>query len=132
MKVIIAGVTGRAGREALKSCLDNDRITKLVVLTRKGLSGEIESHPKVDLVLHQDFTQYSEYLIQRLQGAEACIWYVVQVPGCLVRKRNKNPLLCRLFTDEAIFSLFFQSFRGKLLTTLELGCSQGYWSAARR
>ncbi|KAK2590326.1 hypothetical protein QQS21_011988 [Conoideocrella luteorostrata] len=76
MKVIVTGATGRAGKVVVNNCLDNDRITKVVILTRTGISGDIESHPKVDLVMHQDFTQYSDYLIQRLQGAEACIWAI--------------------------------------------------------
>jgi hypothetical protein len=24
--------------------------------------------------MHQDFTQYSDYLIRRMHGSEACIW----------------------------------------------------------
>lgn len=78
MKVIVTGPTGRVGQEVVKKCLENVRITKVVILTRTGLSGEIESHPKADVIMHQDFMQYSDYLIRRMQGAEACIWYVEQ------------------------------------------------------
>ena len=74
MKVIVTGATGSAGQHVIKHCLANQRITKVCVLTRTGLPGEIESHPKVDLVMHQDFTHYSDYLIRRLEGARACIW----------------------------------------------------------
>ncbi|KAG8417973.1 hypothetical protein J3458_005421 [Metarhizium acridum] len=76
MKVIVTGPTGRAGQEVVKKCLEDERITKVVILTRRGLPGEIESHPKADVIMHQDFTQYSDYLIRRMQGSEACIWYV--------------------------------------------------------
>ncbi|KHN99372.1 NAD(P)-binding domain protein [Metarhizium album ARSEF 1941] len=76
MKVIVTGPTGRAGQEVVKKCLEDERITKVVILTRRGLSGEIESHPKADVIMHQDFTQYSDYLVRRMQGAEACIWAI--------------------------------------------------------
>ncbi|KAK8920690.1 putative nucleoside-diphosphate-sugar epimerase [Metarhizium anisopliae] len=76
MKVIVTGPTGRAGQEVVKKCLEDERITKVVILTRRGLPGEIESHPKADVIMHQDFTQYSDYLIRRMQGSEACIWAI--------------------------------------------------------
>ncbi|OAA46101.1 NAD(P)-binding domain protein [Metarhizium rileyi] len=76
MKVIVTGPTGRAGQEVVKECLENKRITKVVILTRTGLPGEVESHPKADVIMHQDFTQFSDYLLRRMQGSEACIWVI--------------------------------------------------------
>ena len=74
MKVIVTGATGSAGRQAVKHCLENPRITKLVILTRRAVSMDVESHPKVEVVMHQDFTQFPEALLRRLDGAQACIW----------------------------------------------------------
>ncbi|KAG5970621.1 hypothetical protein E4U55_001539 [Claviceps digitariae] len=63
MKVIVTGATGRIGREAVRQCLDNEAIHKVVILTRTGVPGDIESHPK------------------RLQGAKACIWAISPRPN---------------------------------------------------
>ncbi|PNY26803.1 Uncharacterized protein TCAP_03262 [Tolypocladium capitatum] len=76
MKVIVTGATGNAGREVVKHCLENPRITKVVILTRRAVSMEVESHPKVEVVMHQDFTQYPEALMRRLDGAQACMWAI--------------------------------------------------------
>ncbi|KND89666.1 hypothetical protein TOPH_05659 [Tolypocladium ophioglossoides CBS 100239] len=76
MKVIVTGATGNAGREAVKHCLESPRITKLVILTRRAVSMDVESHPKAEVVMHQDFAQYPEALMRRLDGAQACIWAI--------------------------------------------------------
>lgn len=74
MKVIVTGATGMAGKEIVKQCLADSRITKVVILTRRAVSGDVESHPKSEVMLHQDFSRYSEDLLRSLDGAEACFW----------------------------------------------------------
>lgn len=74
MKVIVTGATGVVGREVVQQCLADPRITKLVILTRRAVSMDIESHPKADVVMLQDFSRYSDDLISRLDGASACLW----------------------------------------------------------
>lgn len=74
MKVIVAGATGTAGRGIVKACLDDERITKVVTLTRRGVATDVEEHPKTETVVHDDFSQYPDELMERLKGAEACLW----------------------------------------------------------
>jgi nucleoside-diphosphate-sugar epimerase len=74
MKVIVAGVTGHAGSEVVNHCLADERITKVIILTRKSVAIDIESHPKAEVVLHQDFSQYPEEMMRRFEGAEVCLW----------------------------------------------------------
>lgn len=74
MKVIVTGATGTAGREIVRNCLADARITKVVILTRRAVSGDVESHPKAEVVMHQDYSRYSDDLLRRLEGAEVCIW----------------------------------------------------------
>lgn len=74
MKVIVTGATGNAGREVVRHCLENPRIAKVVILTRRAVSMDVESHPKAEVVMHHDFTQFPEALMRRLEGAQACIW----------------------------------------------------------
>ncbi|KAH8688273.1 hypothetical protein BGZ61DRAFT_353538 [Ilyonectria robusta] len=76
MKVIVTGATGLVGKEIVRQCLADPRITKLVILTRRAVSMDVESHPKTDIVMHQDFSKYSEDLMRRLAGASACLWAI--------------------------------------------------------
>lgn len=64
-----------AGREVVKRCISDDRVTKLIILTRKALPKEIQDDPKTEVIMHQDFSSYPDELMQKLDGAEACIWY---------------------------------------------------------
>ena len=74
MKVIVTGATGNAGGGMVKACLANERITKVLILTRRNVASDIESHPKVEVIMHDDFSTYPDELMQRLEGAEACLW----------------------------------------------------------
>ena len=77
MKVVVTGATGTAGVEIVKQCIADPRITQIVIITRTNVRGDVESHPKVEVNLHTDFAHYSEALLQRLEGAEACLWSVI-------------------------------------------------------
>lgn len=74
MKVIVTGATGLAGRGIVKACLSDDRITKVVILARREPAEEVKTNPKVEVVLHDDFSQYPDELMEKLGGAEACLW----------------------------------------------------------
>ncbi|KAF4975930.1 hypothetical protein FZEAL_7347 [Fusarium zealandicum] len=76
MKVIVTGATGMVGREIVKNCLADPRITKLVILTRRAVSMDVESHPKADVMMLQDFSRYSDELLRSLEGASACLWAI--------------------------------------------------------
>lgn len=74
MKVLVFGATGNAGKEIVNHCFADERITKVVIFTRKAVPIDIESHPKAEVVMHQDFSQYPEDMMRRLEGAEVCLW----------------------------------------------------------
>ncbi|KAH7324935.1 hypothetical protein B0I35DRAFT_172415 [Stachybotrys elegans] len=91
MKVIVTGATGLAGGGVVKQCLQDDRIDSLIILTRKHLSADVESNPKVQVIMHQDFSTYPDELMQKLQGADACIWCI----GGRVDQFGNDKELCR-------------------------------------
>ncbi|KAI9901114.1 hypothetical protein N3K66_002931 [Trichothecium roseum] len=91
MKVIVTGATGTAGRGIVKACLEDDRITEVIILTRRAVSGSVESHPKVQVVMHHDFSQYPDNLMDKLAGAEACLWAI----GGTVTQFNGDKEACR-------------------------------------
>ena len=74
MNVIVTGATGMAGKAIVKQCLDDERVAKVQILTRKSLEADIEGNPKTEVILHEDFSTYPDDLMEKLKGADACIW----------------------------------------------------------
>lgn len=73
MKVILLGSTGFIGKEVLKTCLMNSAITSIVALSRRHLP-EADAHPKLTVLMVEDFNSYPDTVLQQLKDAEACIW----------------------------------------------------------
>lgn len=70
MKIIITGATGLIGAELVRQALTDTSIDELILLVRS--QPEIQ-HPKITVVLHQDFFNYTgleDYFVK----AEAIIW----------------------------------------------------------
>lgn len=74
MKIVVAGATGKAGSAIVRECLSDDRVSKVYILTRRSLADDVQKDPKVEVILHQDFTSYSDEVLDRLSGASACLW----------------------------------------------------------
>ncbi|KAI9163909.1 Leucinostatins biosynthesis cluster protein T [Paramyrothecium foliicola] len=91
MKVIVTGATGMAGREVVKRCLEEERITEVVILTRRPLVDDVQGNPKARVIMHDDFSTYPDDLMEALAGAEACIWTI----GGRVDQFNNDKALCR-------------------------------------
>ncbi len=77
MKLILTGSTGFIGTEILTQCRQNPSITSLVALSRRKLPDSVSSDPKLRTVIMDDFTSYSDEVLEACAGAEVCIWYVV-------------------------------------------------------
>lgn len=76
MKVIVTGATGLVGSAVVRQCIANEKITHAFVLTRKPLPETVTASPKVTVITHNDFSSYPADLLEKLAGAEACIWYL--------------------------------------------------------
>jgi nucleoside-diphosphate-sugar epimerase len=70
MKILVTGPTGTAGSEVVNQALLDPEITAVTALSRKPLSVE---HSKLKVVLHQDFSNYSD-LADILKEQDGCIW----------------------------------------------------------
>jgi NAD dependent epimerase/dehydratase family enzyme len=75
MKIILTGSTGFVGGEVLNQAVANDKLDHIFVLSRKELPKELASSDKISVFIHRDFSEYSEDLLAKLAGAEACLWY---------------------------------------------------------
>ncbi len=89
MKILLTGTTGFVGTEILQQCLKHNYISHIYVLTRKTLDPKFATHKKVTQVIHEDFSQYPEYLLAKLAnyGVEGCIW---SLGGAVEWGKNKE------------------------------------------
>jgi hypothetical protein len=74
MKLILTGSTGFIGHEVLSQALSHPSITSVIALTRQPLPSST-SNPKLQILLVEDFSNYTPSLLRQLAGAGACIWY---------------------------------------------------------
>lgn len=70
MKVVIFGASGMVGSGVLLECLDDARVSDVLVV---GRSSTGMSHPKLQEILHQDFFDYRA-IQPRLSGWDACFF----------------------------------------------------------
>ncbi len=70
MKIIITGVTGMIGEGVLLECLNNDKITEILAVSRKS-SGK--THPKLKEYVVRDFLSLPEN-DENLAGYDACFF----------------------------------------------------------
>ncbi|OQO00923.1 hypothetical protein B0A48_13612 [Cryoendolithus antarcticus] len=71
MKIVIAGATGNIGHKALEEALHHPDVTIVVALVRRELDVQ---NPKLQTLVKQDFSSYSSAELEKLQGAQGCIW----------------------------------------------------------
>lgn len=91
MKVILTGVTGFIGSEVLAHCQEDQTITSIILLARQPLPETLVDDPKVEAIVVEDFNVYSEAVIKKMEGADACIWYFFP------RSPLDNRIQCFLF-----------------------------------
>ncbi|EXJ79001.1 hypothetical protein A1O3_08502 [Capronia epimyces CBS 606.96] len=86
--LILTGATGLVGSSVLSHILSlpsGGNITRLSILTRNPTIPLLATPPppgtpssnkstRIEVIEHRDFTTYPPELLERLQGADACIW----------------------------------------------------------
>ncbi|KAI9736304.1 MAG: hypothetical protein M1834_001190 [Cirrosporium novae-zelandiae] len=75
MHLILTGATGLVGSGVLNHMLSlpAEQLSRLSILSRKPVP-MAEGHSNVNVILHQDFTSYPPELLEKLKGAEGCVW----------------------------------------------------------
>jgi nucleoside-diphosphate-sugar epimerase len=80
MKIILAGATGFVGKALVQNCNKDSRITAIVALSRRDLPPELTANnDKVKVLIHQNFLEYPDSVLDELAGAEACLWYAYMI-----------------------------------------------------
>lgn len=70
IRLIITGTTGMVGEGVLHVCLNDPRVTSVLVINRKTLG---LTHPKLKEILHENFYDLSP-IEQQLSGYDACFF----------------------------------------------------------
>jgi len=83
MKVILTGPTGFIGAEVLLQLLASPSITTIIALSRRSLT---QSSPKLQTIIHSDFTAYPPDILEQFKGASALIYAMG-----LARPNNDDP-----------------------------------------
>lgn len=71
MRVVITGSTGYIGQNVLSQCLLSPMITSVISISRRRPK---VSHKKLEIILHDDFSQYPSNILSKMQDAQACIY----------------------------------------------------------
>lgn len=79
MHIILTGATGLCGTAVVKRCIEDPAITRLTILSRRPVA-QAEGQEKVNVIIHGDFTQYPQSVLDQLTGAEGCIWALGSKP----------------------------------------------------
>ncbi|KAI9851533.1 MAG: hypothetical protein M1824_002612 [Vezdaea acicularis] len=81
MKLIIAGATGFVGKEVVRQCAAHPDVTSAVVLSRRALP-DLETYgdaaKKFDVVIVEDFLNYSPHVIEKIGDADGAIWSLAE------------------------------------------------------
>ncbi|KAF8181893.1 hypothetical protein K438DRAFT_2168237 [Mycena galopus ATCC 62051] len=75
MHLILTGATGTVGAPILRHCLVSSQVTQLSILARRtfGLPKDLDT-TKARIIVHEDYASYPSELLERLKGADGCIW----------------------------------------------------------
>ncbi|KAE8375278.1 hypothetical protein BDV26DRAFT_268206 [Aspergillus bertholletiae] len=75
MRLILTGATGLVGSAALNHILSlpPGEVSRLYILSRKPVP-IAEDRPDVTVIEHKNFNEYSPELLEKLKGADGCIW----------------------------------------------------------
>ena len=70
MKAILFGASGMIGKGVLLECIDDPRVTEILVIGRSSIQS---SNTKVQEILHADFTDFS-LIREQLTHYDACFF----------------------------------------------------------
>jgi uncharacterized protein YbjT (DUF2867 family) len=73
MHLILTGATGLVGAGVLHNMLNVPAVTKVSILSRRPVP-MAEGHPKANVIIHKDYTNYPLELLSQLEGAQGCVW----------------------------------------------------------
>ncbi|KAI1496049.1 nucleoside-diphosphate-sugar epimerase [Biscogniauxia marginata] len=75
MHIILTGATGLVGSGVLDAMIKMKDITKISILSRRPVKMvEDVKDPRINVIIHKDFTKYEPAVLSQLKGAQGCVW----------------------------------------------------------
>ncbi|KAI1487647.1 nucleoside-diphosphate-sugar epimerase [Biscogniauxia mediterranea] len=75
MHLILTGATGLVGSGVLDAMIKMKDVTKISILSRRPVKmAEDIKDPRVNVIIHKDFTTYEPTVLSQLKGAQGCVW----------------------------------------------------------
>ncbi|KAK3389918.1 hypothetical protein B0H63DRAFT_464522, partial [Podospora didyma] len=75
MHLILTGATGLVGSAVLDAMIKLPDVSRISVLSRRPVKmAEAANDPRVNVIIHKDFTTYDSSLLEKLSGADGCVW----------------------------------------------------------
>ena len=73
MHLILTGATGLVGSAVLHNMIITPGVTKISVLSRRPVA-LAEGQPKVNVLIHKDFSSYPSELLSQVKDADGVVW----------------------------------------------------------
>lgn len=73
MHLVLTGATGLVGAAVLENMLAQESISRISILSRRPVQ-MAEGHEKVKVIIHKDYKNYDQALLDQLKDAQGCVW----------------------------------------------------------
>ncbi|KAB5576211.1 nucleoside-diphosphate-sugar epimerase [Coniochaeta sp. 2T2.1] len=75
MHLILTGATGLVGSGVLDAMVKMKDITKISIISRRPvqMADDIKD-PRINVILHKDFSSYPQSLLEQVKDATGCVW----------------------------------------------------------
>ncbi len=75
MHLILTGATGLVGSAVLDAMINMKEVSRISILSRRPVKmAEDVNDPRINVILHNDFTEYNADVLAQLSGASGCVW----------------------------------------------------------
>ncbi|KAI0467712.1 putative nucleoside-diphosphate-sugar epimerase [Xylaria cf. heliscus] len=75
MHIILTGATGLVGSGVLDAMIKMKDVTKISILSRRPVPMVDDAKdPRINVIIHKDFTKYDSAVLDQLKGARGCVW----------------------------------------------------------
>jgi uncharacterized protein YbjT (DUF2867 family) len=75
MHLILTGATGLVGSGVLDAMIKMKDITKISIISRRPVPmADDAKDPRINVIIHKDFTNYPQSLLDQVKDATGCVW----------------------------------------------------------
>ncbi|KAK3688752.1 hypothetical protein B0T22DRAFT_426676 [Podospora appendiculata] len=75
MHLVLTGATGLVGSGVLDAMIKMADVTKISVLSRRPVAmAEAVNDPRVQVIIHKDYSTYDKALMDQIRDATGCVW----------------------------------------------------------